>query len=563
MKHWLRLMVVICLLLCAGLEGYGQVPMERVYADDVQKSNDEYLLVIRAGYVENENNATDGNPQTAATLNSTTVSVPLVGVIGGEATIRLRFTGTDKPTSGTPVTVKLGLGGAVLNILSGLTVQAVNGSQTANNGSGNEVGPVHEFSNLLGLLAGENQIEFTFTPTVPYDGVKIKLGAPKGALSAGVLSTAKVTHAYFFQPPTGPVACDQSFDLLYGATGSIAGIVNPVVDPYNSIDGNEETYAVLNANASALDNRTHLTALFPYVAPAGDSIRLLLQDPGGLLNLGLLSEKLYVRTFNGTSDNGYLELDQNLLRLRLLVGSADIYEITYPVAQPFDRIQVAVGGGLASALESLNIYEIGRLAVGPTIADVTGGIYTVCYGDIINLSISSPQTGYSYKWYDSTGASVGNGDTFNPGALGAGDHIYYITATRPECTTESGRTMVVVKVNRSAVAADIDVDANSPFCLEDDVVLTPSSTTVTDPVFKWYHDAAKTQPIISGTEGTIIYQIAGDGTLTIQGLEAGQYDYYVSVSNSATCENTAGFLQEVTVEVHEPPSAPTIQLTPE
>src|SRR3546814_3535423 len=96
-----------CLLILAGVDSYGQVAMERVYANDVQKSDDDYLLIIRSGYVENEGNAVDGNPQTAATLNSTGVRV--LGInLGGEAVIRLRFTGRDKPAPGTRVTVKIG-----------------------------------------------------------------------------------------------------------------------------------------------------------------------------------------------------------------------------------------------------------------------------------------------------------------------------------------------------------------------------------------------------------------------------------------------------------------------
>src|SRR3546814_1794566 len=103
----------------AGVDSYGQVAMERGYANDVQKSDDDYLLIIRSGYVENEGNAVDGNPQTAATLNSTGVRV--LGInLGGEAVIRLRFTGPDKPAPGTPVTVKMGMGDAVLSLLNNI-----------------------------------------------------------------------------------------------------------------------------------------------------------------------------------------------------------------------------------------------------------------------------------------------------------------------------------------------------------------------------------------------------------------------------------------------------------
>src|SRR5690606_173249 len=195
------------------------------------------------------------------------------------------------------------------------TVQAINGAQTNSDGSGNEVGTAQRISDILGVLAGENQVEFTITPSVAYDGLKIRFAPADGLLAATVLAQTRVFDAYFLQPAAGPVACDQPFDLLYGVTGSAGSILNPVEDPYNAIDGNPATFSKLHASVSAVDNRTHLTAIFPYVAPAGDSVHILVQDPGGLLDLALISEKFYVKTFNGTTDNGYLDLDQDLLRL--------------------------------------------------------------------------------------------------------------------------------------------------------------------------------------------------------------------------------------------------------
>src|SRR3546814_17885409 len=116
----------------AGVDSYGQVAMERGYANDVQKSDDDYLLIIRSGYVENEGNAVDGNPQTAATLNSRGVRVFGIN-LGGEAVIRLRFTGPDTPALATPVTVKMGMGDAVLSLLNNITVLTIIGPQNNTN----------------------------------------------------------------------------------------------------------------------------------------------------------------------------------------------------------------------------------------------------------------------------------------------------------------------------------------------------------------------------------------------------------------------------------------------
>src|SRR3546814_6933022 len=74
-KAFASFLLTVLFAAMTAFSSYAQQPMERVYANDVQKSDDDYLLIIRSGYVENEGNAVDGNPQTAATLNSTGVTV--------------------------------------------------------------------------------------------------------------------------------------------------------------------------------------------------------------------------------------------------------------------------------------------------------------------------------------------------------------------------------------------------------------------------------------------------------------------------------------------------------
>src|SRR5690606_6887474 len=157
------------------------------------------------------------------------------------------------------------------------------------------------------------------------------------------------------------------------------------------------------------------------------------------------------------TDNGYLELNQNLLRLNLLAGESDIYEITYPVDQPFDRIQVAVGGGLAAALERLRVYEISRLAVGPQVDGLVDDILATCEGGTTTLTIESPEAGLTYQWYDESGTAVGTGTSFDGGVLTAGDHRYYVSSTRSVCPTEFRRTIAMVRVNGTSLAPDVQL----------------------------------------------------------------------------------------------------------
>ncbi|WP_187774917.1 gliding motility-associated C-terminal domain-containing protein [Pedobacter sp. BS3] len=552
------------------LTSYAQQPVQRVYANSAQKSADDYLLIIKAGYVENEGQAVDGNPQNAATLNSTVVNV-LGANIGGQAALRLRFTGADKPSAGVPLTIKLGIGGNVLSALDGLTVQAVNGAATSNNGNGNEVGPVYKASSLVNLLGGENQVEFTITPTVAYDGVKIKLGGTGDILSAGVLASAKVYHAYFTKPATG-VVCNAPIDLLYGSTGNLAGSLNPVENPGNAIDGNENSSALLRANVSAL-NKTFLTAVYPSLSKAGDSIRLVIQPQGtGLLDATLLASNFTVRTYKDNTDNGALALQSSFLHLSLLGGSGNKYVLTYPVNKAFNRIQLSLGEGLVNALSGLYVYEMGRIAPSPVIQapGLSGNTLTVCQGIALDISITNPETDAVYKWFDAeTGGSEvtngvsANGTLFSPTGLAAGSHDFYVAVYRNGCTDPaSGRTKVTIIVTPAATAAQITAPGTSVCPGQTATLAAPSLTTagsISNPVFTWYFDQAKTLPVTSGTTDGVTYTLNADGSLNISGLTATK-SYYVSVQGTGVCENVAGDLKEVTVTVNTTPQ-PALNLS--
>lgn len=561
--------VSMLLLTIGTLKSYAQHPRQRVYANTVEKSDTEYLLLLPSGYVTDEAKAVDGNIATYAQLNSTVVKVLFI-TLGGEATIRLRFTGPDKPSPGNPVTVKLGLGGNVLSVLSGLTVQAVNGPGDKS-GKGNEVGPVYSQSDLINVLGGENQIEFTFTPTVAYDGVKIKLGVPENSiLSVGALASAKVFHAYFTKQADN-VVCETPIDVLYGSTGNIVGGLNPIETPYNSIDKNENTAAILRTNVSAL-NKTYLTAIYPSLSKPGDSVRIVLREQNtGLLDLNLLAQNLKIRTYNDNAIAQELALNASLLRLRLLGGGSNKYVLTYPTSTPFNRVQVSIGEGLAQALSGLYVYEISRTAPKPNIQnpDLVNGSIKICEGTTANLSIQPTESGASYKWFDVSGNPItsgvnNNGTNLSVSGLPEGTHRFFVALYRNGCTDPaSERTEVKIIVTPAATASAISIS---------DVTICPGAvatiaaptlstgSTIASPVFKWYANADKTNPINAGTNTIdgIEYDLKPDGSLAIDKLAATK-SFYVSVSGTDVCENVSGGLKEVIVNVNTT-AQPTINL---
>lgn len=522
--------MLLGLLFLAGQDAYAQEPMERVYATS-QSSGGTPLLAN----VSNAGSAVDQNLTTFSTL-----SITLVGTVYQE----LNF--PEHAPAGTPLRVKIGTGSDILGLLDNVQIRAYSGTDP--------VGASVALSSLVSLLAGADQDEIVFTPPGAYNRVRITSAGI--ALGGGF----HIYEAYFYKPVTNDITCDQPVDVLYGSTGPIAGALNGVENPRRAIDGDPTRFATIKANLSAL-NTTHITALYPVASSAGDSVQLIIRNPAGLLDLTLLASNFTIKTYLDNLDNGELDLDPSLLRLRLLPGATDIQVLTYPVNQPFNRLEVSLGTGLANALGVLEVYELGRLAVGPTINETNNeDTYFACAGTAVTLTIENPDAGATYNWYDEAGVLANTGTSYTTGTLPVGNHIFYVTSTRDGCTTESGRTMVVVKVIETAVATDIDVGMAAPFCVGETIELSPSSTTISNPVFKWYHDQGKTQPITSGTQGSVNYDIGEDGTLTINGHNEGTYFYYVSVSNENTCENTANALKEVSITVQRIPNAPIIDL---
>ncbi len=553
--------LLFCLVLfTACLNSTVSAQVQRFMANDAQKSSDDYLaIIIKAGYVDQKDNATDGNLQTYANLSSTNVKV-LGLTVGGKAVLRLRFTGADKPAIGDPVTVKLGLGGDLLTALGGIKLQAIKGTGNSS-GNGNEVGPTYTGSSLVNLISGENQIEFTFTPTVAYDGVKISLGDGTGVLSAGVLSQLKVYGAYFTKPANG-IVCETPLDVLYGSTGNIAGGLNAVEDPYNAIDKNDGTRAFLRANVSAL-NSTYLRAVYPSTSKVGDSVKVILQQQGaGLLDVNLLASNLRLRTFLDQTQKETLALNNALLGLKLLTGSTNKYVLTYPTTLAFNQLQISLGDGLVNALSGLYVYELGRVAPTPIIdqSGLVNGALNVCEGSPVNIAVTNPEAGSTYRWFDApqggneiTSGLSNNGATFSPTGLTVGTHDFYVALYRNGCTDPaSERDSIKVMINKSGAATDIVADGVS-ICLGATANLAAPTLTLPGSInlatFTWYFDANKTMPISTGTVGGVTYTINGDNSLKIEGLTASK-TYYVSVQGEDVCESPAGALKAVTVTVN-------------
>ncbi|RFS22366.1 hypothetical protein DVR12_11160, partial [Chitinophaga silvatica] len=414
---------------------------------------------LTIGSVINPQYAVDNNVNTASSL------VINLGVLNGSVFEKANFTGISTP--GDTVKVMLSNPSQVLSVAALASVQLT----TYN---GNTPGDSVLVSNPivhLDLLSNSRRAILSFVPTKPFDAVEVRLKA-------------------------GVAAALTDVDFNYAQRAIVQPKVQ--VSGSNSVcKGNPVTLKVLNPAANVVyswynGKGVHLLDSVAFVTPT-------------------------------TLDSG-----------------------TYSYYVTANRNSCT---STASAPVTITILGL------PSAPQPTSSNVTTCINTPVTLSVKAV-SGVQFNWYDAaTGGAklVSNSNQYTtPANLAAGTYNFYVEAVNGNnCANDSGRAKIVLTVDSASTASDIQV-ANAVICSGDTAVLTPSSTTVTNPVFKWYANADKTSPITAG--------VNSKGQLTITGLTPGIYTYYVSVSNNGQCENQAGKLKSVTVTVNNNAVAADIQV---
>src|SRR5690606_12885288 len=353
-----------------------------------------------------------------------------------------------------------------------------------------------------------------------------------------------------------PQDCITANAQTVGAEGLC--LICSVANPGYAVDADPDTYSQLNASVGIAAG-VWQELIFPEAGAEGDRITLELGLNSALADIAVLGG-LTVESYNGTTANGDGgAVDTDLIELIILPGSGNRFTVSFTAGATFDRVRVRFAA-LVAALQNVRVYGAQMHFAPPTAlppADLT-----VCRGETAMLE-ATPAAGTTIRWYDAeTGGTLLSSENSytTPPLMTVGQVTYYIAVVRNGCE-DTRRIPVVVTVTASPTAADITVTGNeNAICADQPVILTPSSTTITDPVFKWYKDANKTQPITAGTDGGVTYAIDANGVLTVTGLAA-DMTFWVSVTadGGEGCENPAGNLREVPVKIQ--PNAPDGSIT--
>jgi gliding motility-associated-like protein len=202
---------------------------------------------------------------------------------------------------------------------------------------------------------------------------------------------------------------------------------------------------------------------------------------------------------------------------------------------------------ISSGCESLPAKVVVTILAAPAKpVALAANVTTICYNSSTVLGVVA-EPGLTYNWYNAAGdLLVQNNDVYTvPNNLAVGAYTYFVKAINATNCISSESAEITITVQRTGLATDIQVSGNTKIC-GGATILTASSSTVTNPVFKWFSDAALT------------VQVGAGATLNITGLTANQ-TYYVTVVGDEVCENFPADAKTVEVEIN--PNAIAADLT--
>lgn len=380
--------------------------------------------------------------------------VSLLGI--GTTSQKLMFTdgGTNKVIeAGTPVTVKIGQDYSLLQVIGGLTVQAVDTN-------GNAVGSLLNVGeiDLANVLVGDNVFEFTFVPEVDgvaidYSGVQVNLGSV-----LGLGNTMRVYGAFIDERiPVADATCNPNItvngaeiqgnldatlllntstrDVLWGTQDiglGVATLLSSTLYGYQAADAinapgtplhgtpDFDTYAEFNASVGAL-NQMSLTVKLKEIARPGDKVRFVLGREGGsVLDANVLGSALTIQRYMGTiaigepvvvDANALIQLD--LLGLISPQATGKYAYMLEGIGAPFDRVEIRSGNTVTLELLSTNlrIYDVSLL---PYFAfDSEDETTTLCTSAPFEIEKMDPCTSYEISYAYPTTDVDGNITAWN------------------------------------------------------------------------------------------------------------------------------------------------------
>jgi len=198
---------------------------------------------------------------------------------------------------------------------------------------------------------------------------------------------------------SGPVNpnCNAATSQQSNITGLLC-VLCSIQNPGNSTDADLNNFTEIRLTAGVAAT-AYQRLIFQRAGTATDSIRLDLETPVGLADLGVLGG-VTINVMNGNTVVRSYVLNNSLVSLGLLNGNR--FKATVLATAAYDRVEVSYNP-LVSAISSLRIYGAQVIFPDPTLVS---GNQTICSGSTASLSATA-LGGTTLTWYSAeTGGSV-------------------------------------------------------------------------------------------------------------------------------------------------------------
>ncbi|MGK9120060.1 Ig-like domain-containing protein [Olivibacter jilunii] len=301
-----------------------------------------------------------------------------------------------------------------------------------------------------------------------------------------------------------------------------------VSDAGNAVDGNPETYAVLQRTVNVL-GKVWQELIFPNGGKQGDTVSVWLSGNNSILDASILGG-LNISTYNGATNNNDGSQTGAILDITLFPGSTTIQQFKFIAGADFDRVRIEQYEAVGLLANGLRIHGANLELPAPTdIQPVDGTAY--CQGDEITLSATAaPNT--QLRWFDDEGNLIGEGATVTTTAPTdkTGEVIYEVVAFR---TNTGGEICYGERIPVKLVINDKPEITEQPANL----TLAPGSTatfnvvaTGTGLTYQWEQLEGTTWTALQGETNSSL-------SLTVPLVPAGTvYTYRVVVSSTTGCD---------------------------
>lgn len=331
------------------------------------------------------------------------------------------------------------------------------------------------------------------------------------------------------------VPCDYANTQTSAANGLCIGCY--VENQPSAVDASTTTFSSMHVIAGLLGGYVQQTLIFPSSSDVGDSVRLLVSFPSSLADVGLLGS-IQIATYNGTTyNNDRTAFNSALLHLQLLPGNQQAM-LTFAPAAVFDRVEVRMNSGVATALSALNIHYAQRFVPVPVLQPDS---VTTCAGGTASLSVA-PRANTTFRWYSTPtgGTPLFTGVTFESGPVTT-DTAFYVEAVKTSISCANPvRARAVVTLGAAPAAPTVDNNSVAT-CSGTSAVL--KATGPAGATFRWYS---------TPTGGTALF--TGD-TFTTPVLDSSAVYYAEAISSGGCASATRTAVQ---VNIAAKPSTPVI-----